>query len=70
MAQSPQDWARKLQQTLQQQRGGKGGFGGGGPPRGSLGVGAGIAILVGGALVVNNALFNGMHGYPFPYKAR
>ncbi|KAI4172169.1 MAG: hypothetical protein Q9188_003574 [Gyalolechia gomerana] len=57
MAQNPQEWARKLQQTIQQ-RGGRGGFRGGGPPKGTLGAFAGIAITVGGYLVVNNALFN------------
>lgn len=63
MAQNPQEWARKLQQTIQQ-RGGRGGFRGGGPPKGTLGAFAGIAITVGGYLVVNNALFNGKHGLP------
>lgn len=63
MAQNPQDWARKLQQSIQQQRSGKGGFGGGfgggRPPKGSVGAIGGLIILAGGYLVVNNALFNG-----------
>ena len=60
MAQSPQDWARKLTQTIQQQ-GRRGGFGGGGgPPKlPGLGAAAGIVLLLGGGFVVNNALFNG-----------
>lgn len=59
MAQNPQDWARKLQETIQQ-RSGKG-FGGG--PKFPLGAIGGLAVIVGGALVVNNALFNGERGY-------
>lgn len=57
MAQNPQDWARKLQETIQQRGRGGGGFGGG--PKFGFGAAAGIVTLVGGALVVNNALFNG-----------
>lgn len=53
MAQNPQEWARKLQQTLQQ-RGGRGGG-----PRFPFGPAAGVVTIIGGALVVNNALFNG-----------
>ncbi|MCJ1399236.1 Prohibitin-2, subunit of the prohibitin complex (Phb1p-Phb2p) [Xylographa trunciseda] len=57
MAQDPRETWRKLQQTLvnAQQQGRKGL---GGSPRGALGGAAAIAIIVGGALVVNNALFN------------
>lgn len=54
MAQNPQEWARKLQQTLQQ-RGGRGG----GPKLPGVGVFGGAVILFGGIFVVNNALFNG-----------
>lgn len=59
MAQDPREAWRKLQQTISNaQQQGRRGFGGN--PRGAIGVGVGIAILVGGGLVVNNALFNGM----------
>ncbi|KAI9807128.1 MAG: Prohibitin-2, subunit of the prohibitin complex (Phb1p-Phb2p) [Sarcosagium campestre] len=58
MAGDPREtWAR-LQKTLQSAgRQGRGSFPGG-SPRGAMGGAAGIAILVGGAIVVNNALFN------------
>ncbi|KAL8663884.1 MAG: hypothetical protein Q9168_008014 [Polycauliona sp. 1 TL-2023] len=57
MAQSPQQWARRLQQAIGQRGGGFGGAGGGGgrPP---FGLAAGIILVGGGAVVVNNALFN------------
>ncbi|MCJ1474117.1 Prohibitin-2, subunit of the prohibitin complex (Phb1p-Phb2p) [Lambiella insularis] len=57
MAQDPREAWRKLQQTLTnaQQQGRKGL---GGNPRGAVGGAALVAILVGGGLVVNNALFN------------
>ncbi|KAL9047013.1 MAG: hypothetical protein Q9214_000299 [Letrouitia sp. 1 TL-2023] len=59
MAQNPQEWARRLQQTIQQQ-GSRGNFGGGsgGPPRIPIGSAAMAVLLIGGGLVVNNALFN------------
>ncbi|KAI4216803.1 MAG: hypothetical protein LQ351_000752 [Letrouitia transgressa] len=58
MAQNPQEWARRLQQTIQQQ-GSRGNFGGGGgPPRIPIGGAAVAVLLIGGGLVVNNALFN------------
>ncbi|KAL9614821.1 MAG: hypothetical protein Q9167_000731 [Letrouitia subvulpina] len=62
MAQSPQEWARRLQQTIQQQ-GRRSTFGGGpgGPPRIPIGGAAMAVLLIGGGLVVNNALFNGTH---------
>ncbi|KAI4164860.1 MAG: hypothetical protein LQ342_001493 [Letrouitia transgressa] len=58
MAQNPQEWARRLQQAIQQQ-GSRGNFGGsGGPPRIPIGGAAVALLLIGGGLVVNNALFN------------
>lgn len=61
----PQETWRRLQQTLQNaQRQGSKTFGGGGFPGGSPrnaigGLGA-LLLLGGGAVLVNNALFNGM----------
>ena len=58
MGQDPRDAWRKLQQTFAnaQQQGRKGM---GGAPKGALGGMVGLIILGGGALVFNNALFNG-----------
>ena len=59
MGQDPREAWRKLQQTFasgQQQA--RKGFGG--APKGSLGGAAGLLLLFGGGLLVQNALFNGM----------
>lgn len=53
MAQNPQDWARKLSETIQQ-RGGKGGG-----PRFPVGAAVGAVLVGGGYWAINNALFNG-----------
>jgi len=60
MSGDPQETWRRLQQTLQnaQQQGKKFG-GGGGNPRGAIGGVLGLAILGGGAVLLNNSLFNG-----------
>ncbi len=60
MARDPREAWAKLQQTLAsaQQQGRRGM--GGGNPRNLFGGAAGVLLLVGGVLVVNNALFNGM----------
>ncbi|KAI4273207.1 MAG: hypothetical protein LQ337_004795 [Flavoplaca oasis] len=55
MAQNPQQWARKLQQSIGQRGGG---FGGGGGGRSPFGAAAAIVILAGGVYAVNSALFN------------
>lgn len=63
MAGDPREaWAR-FQRTLQsaQRQGGGRGFGGGaGSPRAFSGPAAGVALLLGGIWVANQALFNGM----------
>ena len=58
MAQDPKEFFRKVQQSLSsaQQRG-RGGLPGG--PRNFFGGAAGLLLLGTGAVVVNNALFNG-----------
>ena len=56
MAQNPQQWARKLQQSIGQRGGGFGGGGGGRPP---FGLAAVLVMLAGGGYAVNSALFNG-----------
>ena len=58
MGQDPRDYYRKLQQTLSnaQAKGSKGLPGG---PGNFFGSAAGLLLLGGGALVLNNALFNG-----------
>ncbi|KAJ9649084.1 Prohibitin-2, subunit of the prohibitin complex (Phb1p-Phb2p) [Coniosporium tulheliwenetii] len=63
MSGDPQETWRRLQQTLQnaQQQGKKFGSGGGGNPRGAIGGVLGLAILGGGAVLLNNSLFNGTH---------
>ncbi|KAJ9659684.1 Prohibitin-2, subunit of the prohibitin complex (Phb1p-Phb2p) [Coniosporium apollinis] len=60
MSGDPQETWRRLQQTLQnaQQQGKKFGSGGGGNPRGAIGGVLGLAILGGGAVLLNNSLFN------------
>ncbi|KAI4252363.1 MAG: hypothetical protein L6R42_007998 [Xanthoria sp. 1 TBL-2021] len=55
MAQNPQQWARRLQQSIGQRGGG---FGGGGGPKLPFGAAAAAVIVIGGGVVVNNALFN------------
>ncbi|KAI4269719.1 MAG: hypothetical protein L6R38_007364 [Xanthoria sp. 2 TBL-2021] len=55
MSQNPQQWARKLQQSIGQRGGG---FGGGGGPKLPFGAAAAAVIVIGGGVVVNNALFN------------
>ena len=66
MGQDPREAWRKLQQTFASaQQQGRRGFGGsGGSPRGALAGAAGLFLLIGGAVVVNNALFNGNTGSP------
>jgi len=56
---NPQETWRRLQRTLQnaQQQGQK--FGGGGNPRNALGGIVGLVVLGGGAVLLNNSLFNG-----------
>lgn len=60
----PQETWRRLQKTLQTQRSrfgaGGGGMPGGGNPRNALGGLAGILLLGGAVVVVNNSLFNGI----------
>lgn len=55
MGQDPREAWRKLQQTFVS--GTKGGMPGG--PRNFFGIGGGVALLIVGGVVVNNALFNG-----------
>ena len=52
----PREAFRDIQRRLQNSRRG-GNFSGG--PKLPFGVGAGVAIVVGGYILVNNALFNG-----------
>ncbi|KAL9117360.1 MAG: hypothetical protein Q9187_006104 [Circinaria calcarea] len=57
MSQDPKEAWRRLQQTLASaQQQGRRGLGGN--PRGAIGGAAGLLLLFGGAVVVNNALFN------------
>lgn len=53
----PREAFRDIQRRLQNSRRG-GNFPGG--PRNFLGLGTGVAIVVGGYILVNNALFNGV----------
>ncbi|KAL9036825.1 MAG: hypothetical protein Q9180_004073 [Flavoplaca navasiana] len=55
MAQNPQQWARKLQQSIGQRGGG---LGGGGGPRLPFGLAAAVVMVGGGAYALNSALFN------------
>lgn len=66
MARDPREAWAKLQQTLAsaQQQGRRGM---GGNPRNVFGGAAGLLLLAGGALVVNNALFNGESAIPFMF---
>ena len=57
MAQDPRETFRKLQQSLRNARGSGGGMPPGGP-QGLAAVGFGV-LLLGGAALVSNALFNG-----------
>lgn len=60
MSQDPREAWRKLQQTLASaQQQGRRGLGG--APKNLLGGTLGLILIGGGALVVNNALFNGMY---------
>ena len=60
MGQDPREAWRKLQQSFASaQQQGRKGFGAGGSPRGAIGGAAGLVLLIGGAVVFNNALFNG-----------
>ena len=62
MSQDPRETWRKLQQTLASaQQQGRRGLGGN--PRNLFGGAAGLLLLGGGALVLNNALFNGKIPY-------
>lgn len=59
MGQDPREAWRKLQQTLANaQQQGRRGLGG--SPKGAFSGAAGVVLLVGGYLVFNNALFNGI----------
>jgi prohibitin 2 len=60
MASDPRETLRRLQQSLSRVQRSGGGMPGGGAPRGALGGIAGLVLLGGGAVLVNNALFNGM----------
>ena len=58
MSQDPKEVWRKLQQTMNTaQQKGRGGFPGG--PRNFFGAAGGLILLGTGAVVINNALFNG-----------
>ena len=58
MAQDPKEVWRKLQQTMNMaQQKGRGGLPGG--PRNFFGAAGGLLLLGTGAVVINNALFNG-----------
>ena len=63
MAQDPREAWRRLTAAVQtaQRRGG--GLGGGGPGRGAISGIAGLLLLGGGVVLVNNSLFNGMLCY-------
>lgn len=62
MGQDPRETWKKLQQTLANaQQQGRRGLGG--SPRGAIGGAAGIVLIVGGYLVFNNALFNGITSF-------
>ena len=59
MSQDPKEMWRKLQQTVNSaQQKGRGGFPGG--PKNLFGGVAGVILLGAGAVVINNALFNGI----------
>lgn len=62
MAQDPRDYFKKLQQSISSaQQKGRGGLPGG--PRNFFGGAAGLVLLATGAVVVNEALFNGTISY-------
>ena len=59
MGQDPRDtWRRLTRAMASAQQQGRRGMGG--TPKGALGGAAGVALLVGGIFVANNALFNGI----------
>lgn len=60
MAQNPQQWARKLAETIQ-----RGGGGGGGPGYPGSSVITAVLVLGGGGWAINRALFNGERDLPF-----
>ena len=62
MGQDPKEMWRKLQQTMNSaQQKGRGGLPGG--PRNFYGAAAGVVLLGTGAVVINNALFNGIQDH-------